>query len=361
MFRREADNARNHSPGVLWPSLSGMSGCRLASYADFMPEEAAMSEVPETPGTPSEPTPAKKPLYKRWWLWVAVAVVVIIIIIASTGGGDSTSGTASPAVTGSTTASPTSSAAAETTEAAATSSPAETTQPPATSAQPPTAATSSPGTTSETKQATTSKAAESSTEPPATTASEDPEAAARAQIAEQYGEFKKIEESGTGDATIKLPAGAKAGMVTASHKGDSNFSVSALDATNESTGDLLVNTIGSYSGVTAFGLSSFGDATKLQVKADGSWKITIVPLSEAPTLALPAKETGDRVYLYLGPAADWSITHKGEGNFAVIQYADFPNLMVNEIGDYKGVVPATTGPTIVTVGADGSWTITEKP
>lgn len=106
--------------------------------------------------------------------------------------------------------------------------------------------------------------------------------------------------------------------------------------------------------------NAFGDATKLAVEADGAWKVTIAPLAKAPTLDLPAKQTGDQVFLYLGPAADWSITHKGDSNFAVVQYSSFPNLMVNEIGDYSGVVPAKTGPTVVTVGADGSWTITDK-
>ncbi|MGC5167828.1 hypothetical protein [Luteimicrobium sp. DT211] len=34
-----------------------------------------------------------------------------------------------------------------------------------------------------------------------------------------------------------------------------------------------------------------------------------------------------------------------------------PNLAVNEIGSYKGDVPALKGPSVVTVTSDGVWTI----
>jgi hypothetical protein len=36
-----------------------------------------------------------------------------------------------------------------------------------------------------------------------------------------------------------------------------------------------------------------------------------------------------------------------------------PNLMVNEIGSYQGTVPAVAGPSVVTVTADGRWSIKE--
>jgi hypothetical protein len=42
--------------------------------------------------TQTAPTKTKKPLWKRWWLWVLVALVVIIAISATGGGDDAGSG-----------------------------------------------------------------------------------------------------------------------------------------------------------------------------------------------------------------------------------------------------------------------------
>jgi hypothetical protein len=86
-------------------------------------------------------------------------------------------------------------------------------------------------------------------------------------------------------------------MVAATHKGSANFVISALDENNESTGDLLVNEIGGYKGVTAFGLNRVNDAVKLKVDADGAWTIKISSLDKAPALDLPVKQEGDKVHL----------------------------------------------------------------
>lgn len=175
--------------------------------------------------------------------------------------------------------------------------------------------------------------------------------------------FEAYTETGTGDGTITLPEGATEGMVTASHDGDSNFSVNVLDTGNQPTLDLLVNTIGSYEGTTAFGLYDLGEEpASLQITADGDWEITIASFDEAPRMELPVESDGDAVYLYDGGAADWAITHDGDSNFMVNQ---FPlegimglSPLVNEIGSYEGTVPVTDDVAIVTIVADGSWKIT---
>jgi hypothetical protein len=258
------------------------------------------------PGTASVSLPAnsKKPLLKRWWVWVVGAVVLLLIISAIAGGGGGQVATPDAA------------------SAPATSNPSDQAEP------------------------------DSGKEP-----SKEPEPDGNQEIGDQYGTFATISKSGEGDSTIRLPADAKAGMVTASHDGSANFAITALDASNEPTGDLLVNTIGSYKGVTAFGLSAVGEAVKIKISADGAWKIKIESLAKAPTLELPAKEEGDKVHIYTGGAEDWTITNTGQGNFAVIQHADLPNLMVNEIGRYKGTVPAEAGPNVVVINSDGEWKI----
>lgn len=175
--------------------------------------------------------------------------------------------------------------------------------------------------------------------------------------------FEAYTESGSGDATITLPEGATDGMVTASHDGSSNFSVIVLDDGNQPTLDLLVNTIGSYEGTTAFGLHDLGEEpASLKITADGDWEITIASFDDAPYLEAPVEGDGDAVFKYDAGAADWAISHDGDANFIVV-HSPLEGIMgamplVNEIGSYEGTVPVTGDVAIVTITADGSWTIT---
>lgn len=174
---------------------------------------------------------------------------------------------------------------------------------------------------------------------------------------ETYGTFAPISQAGAGDNILNLPAGVSAAVVTAVHDGGSNFALSVLDASNQPTGDLLVNTIGAYSGSTVYGFNAFGDGTTVQITADGNWTITVSPLSSAPVLA--GSGSGDSVFLYDGGAGSLALTHSGSRNFVVIQETgdafDF-GLLVNEIGAYSGTVPLSAGPAVITIGADGTWT-----
>lgn len=176
-----------------------------------------------------------------------------------------------------------------------------------------------------------------------------------------FGAFAASEYTGVGDTVLDLPAGVKGGMVSATHDGSSNFSISVLDAQNKSTGDLLVNTIGPYSGTTAWGLVSFGEGARLQVTADGGWKISIHPFSAAPAFTGAASGIGDAVLLYDGAAAALTATHDGARNFVVYEETSelfSMGLLVNTIGPYSGTVPLSAGPSILTVEADGAWSLT---
>jgi hypothetical protein len=195
-------------------------------------------------------------------------------------------------------------------------------------------------------------------------ASEDGKAPADAAeyFAEAYPVFDAVEHSGNGDGVIDLPEGVTQAMVTASSTDDSHFSINALDANNEGTGDLLVNSIGAYEGVTALGMHEIGgEPVRLEVTAGGDWTLTIAPLSTAP--ALPEGGTGDGVFRYEGDAATWAITSTADSHFGVSYYtdADFEMaLLVNEVGAYEGEVAASAGPGLVTVTAGGDWTLTAK-
>ena len=199
-------------------------------------------------------------------------------------------------------------------------------------------------------------ASEPAEEPAAEPVAEAPANAAAAWADDTYGSFAPLTQQGAGDSIVELPGAI--GLVTASHSGSSNFAIQVLDATNESTGDLLVNTIGAYSGHTAYGLTSFTEGARLQITADGAWSLTIAPLSSAPELA--PSGAGDAVFLYSGDAGALAATHEGQRNFTVIEHNDemfSMGLLVNEIGPYSGTVPLSAGPSVIAVTADGNWTL----
>ena len=167
-----------------------------------------------------------------------------------------------------------------------------------------------------------------------------------------------VSEDGTGDSIITLPSGATAGLVTANNTGSGNFVIDVLDDSNQSTGDLLVNEIGTYEGATAYGINSFGEASSLKVTSDGNWNITIEPISAAPELEPTG--TGDAAFLYTGPPTQLTATYNGDSNFVVYEDTDefSMGLLINEIGAYEGTVPLSAGPSLLTVNADGKWSLT---
>ena len=195
-------------------------------------------------------------------------------------------------------------------------------------------------------------------EPPPEPIAESVDAASWAD--DKYGTFEEIKESGSGDSIISIPPEASAGLVIANNTGSGNFVIDVLDESNQSTGDLLVNEIGSYEGTTAYGINAFGEASTLQVTSDGEWTIDIAPISAAPELE--SAGTGDAAFLYTGTAAQLTATHSGDSNFVVQEDVDSfsMGLLINEIGSYEGTVPLTKGPSLITVNADGEWTLTTE-
>jgi hypothetical protein len=277
-----------------------------------LPPHGAHHEAPAP-----HPEPARKSWFARHKVLTGAAALVLIVVIATAGGG----GEEEP---GSQTAAPAETVAAD----------------------PPAVEDEAAGDDAADEPAAPEE--EPAEEPAPTT---DP-------LVERYGTFDVVELSGTGDGVIPVPS--TVGMVTATHDGTGNFAISALDADAQPTGDLLVNEIGAYSGTTAYGLTAFSDATTLQISANGAWTLRIEPLAAAPALDLPTEGTGDTVFRYDGAAGAWSITHAGSANIIVVQDNGgiFPNLMVNDIGAYEGTVPVQGGPSVVTVQADGAWTLT---
>lgn len=172
-----------------------------------------------------------------------------------------------------------------------------------------------------------------------------------------FGTFDPVTETGSGDTVIDMPAGASGVLITAKYSGDGNFIIQGLDESNEISGALPVNTIGTYEGTTFVSADGWDATSKLQVTATGTFEITLSPVSKAA--AFSESGSGDTVMQYTEGAATVSFTHDGESNFVVHENSgsDFgPDLLINEIGSYDGSVPLRSGPSILIVQADGSWT-----
>ena len=177
--------------------------------------------------------------------------------------------------------------------------------------------------------------------------------------------WSAVEYSGVGSFVqdIPVPEG-QAAIATFTHVGSSNFIVSSLDKDFESV-DLLVNEIGNYEGMVLLSRGySFNakEPKRLEITADGAWTVHIAPASSAPVFAGVASGTGSAVLRYDGQSSRIAVSHDGESNFIITTYsanATLGDLIVNEIGDYSGVVVLRKNPYIV-INADGKWSISKK-
>jgi hypothetical protein len=274
---------------------------------------------PPGDGPPPPPAPPSQPpgsggdgsKWKRWHkilLGVVGVLIVIIVLTAIFGSDNSDEG-------------PT---AAATTESA--SEPATATPAPATEAAPTTEAAPAP--------------------PPEPRA---PPAISRSGVGAKVETFRLSEASPV--------------VLEASHNGSSNFSVILRGGGNE---DLLVNTIGDYSGRTLASDVSPG-RYRLQIDADGPWSVELTqPVARSSAKRVPGTVQGRgdsviplRAVEDLEPIVTGS--HQGEGNFAVtitgIGDITGQELLFNEIGNFSGQTITTLpeGGYLLAVTADGPW------
>lgn len=200
----------------------------------------------------------------------------------------------------------------------------------------------------------------SSTAPPSTstpTATASPLPSLEAEPA-----FASIELNGTGNAVprFEIPADAVA-VADITHTGASNFAVWTIDESGEQT-DLLVNAIGNYAGTVLFDEADGSHTVAFDVEADGTWAITIKPVTEA--FRWDGSESlagnGDDVAILVPPSSGFkstTLTHNGDGNFAIWTYGDTTDLLVNEIGVFSGEVLLTSGTFLFEITANGPWSI----
>ena len=98
---------------------------------------------------------------------------------------------------------------------------------------------------------------------------------------------------------------------------------------------------------------------ELGVVAGGAWSVTASPLLEAATLNSTYSGHGDDLLLLTGSGGRLEMTHNGDSNFAVVAWGDGGrDLLVNELGAYSGTARLDSGTGLLTITADGSWTMT---
>jgi len=174
---------------------------------------------------------------------------------------------------------------------------------------------------------------------------------------------------GRGSKVVRIKDGGQPWLVSLAHKGRSNFSVEILDAKGKDV-DLLVNAVGKYKGTVAFNLTDglLSDRTKIaavKIDADGAWAMKLQSPTAAPAWEGPvAKGVGDLVLRL--PAKSSGLTtvkaaHSGSSNFVVETFTDdSSDLVINEIGKYKGEVQMPDDTIYVSIEADGPWLLTKS-
>lgn len=174
--------------------------------------------------------------------------------------------------------------------------------------------------------------------------------------------FADVELSGTGNSVPRfdIPEDSAA-IAEIAHTGAANFVVWAVDASGEQT-DLLVNTIGNYGGTVLFDEAAGSHTDAFEVEADGTWTITIRPVTEAFSWdgAEQLAGTGDDVVILDPPPAglqSTTVTHSGDGNFVIWAYGPNTDLLVNEIGNFSGEVLLPEGTFLFEITATGPWTV----
>lgn len=178
-----------------------------------------------------------------------------------------------------------------------------------------------------------------------------------------YGTFEPVTTSGSGDARIALPAGASAGIVTVRADGPGLFDIGFQSPSGNQVRSLLglARVPTPYAGTVTFGLQLGAKRQVLHVWTDGPWQVTIGPVSSAPVLDAETRGTGPAVYRYDGDAAEWAVTHEGQGGFVVQQWRAGSTtglqLAIGK-GPFRSTTVSLPGPSVVVVFTRDSWSIT---
>ena len=143
--------------------------------------------------------------------------------------------------------------------------------------------------------------------------------------------------------------------------GGSNFSIWAHYGDGKYDKDLLVNTIGDYTGSVYL---QPGREYTLEIKSSGSWSVRAYPIGVSATDTFSG--SGDYVTPMFIPSSNvYAIGGGGDSNFAVWGHYGTgeydKDLLVNEIGIYSGTVMFKhKNYSFFEITCDGDWSITPQ-
>jgi hypothetical protein len=166
--------------------------------------------------------------------------------------------------------------------------------------------------------------------------------------------------SGTSDQVVALtfPSSTPA-LLHATFQGSENFIVHEINGLGLQ-GELLVNTVGSYDGVTPVNFLTSEGATKLQIQGQGPWTITLSPIATAPRVQSPGtySANGDAIVAISGSPTTGVFNYTGAENFIVHAVtSNQESIVVNEIGAFNGTEVMPTGTVLLIVKASGPWSV----
>jgi hypothetical protein len=152
---------------------------------------------------------------------------------------------------------------------------------------------------------------------------------------------------------------SEAKLLVASNDGSSNFIVTAKSDKLEDQGN-IINEIGPTAGTYTLNLRDNDRTRYLEIDAEGNWHFEIKALTDArPWGGEELTGVGNDVVVYTGKPGLLDYSNDGDSNFIVTDLRR--DLVINEIGPISGTTTIPEGPLLVTIDAEGNWTMTVRP
>jgi len=132
----------------------------------------------------------------------------------------------------------------------------------------------------------------------------------------------------------------KAMLARVSYAGSGNFALWNYDTDGEQL-NLLVNTIGIYTGTIPIDFLDNEHTGRFKIEARGNWEIELLSIEKIRREKVPSLFTGygnDVVFLDGNPDLLKIDASKAKSNFVIWSYGDQRDLLVNDIAPYTGVV-----------------------
>ncbi|MBT2493660.1 TerD family protein [Streptomyces sp. ISL-96] len=194
----------------------------------------------------------------------------------------------------------------------------------------------------------------------------------RDRVPHTFGpQFPSFVRRGHGNDVVTVDAPIPPGpvIIEAWHEEDGYFCVETLDRRNKDDELVFNTTITTFRG-RALIQNRPDRPLRLKIEADNDWTLMVQPLSVARDMTEGIRGFGPEVVVYHGPVADLDVEFAGDedegGYFGVSscetadKFNDRSDLLVNETGRLRQTVPLTAGPLVITVEADGPWSLTPR-